>query len=301
MKSLNDIRALLARAHEEDLRGERDSCVADLAELKKQAVSEGNEPLAKSIWALQQAVHIHCDYRRTHALLREGEFFEAWCVLERVEVALKELHPHQDSLGADYALPFIKRIVDQMQSLYPYKLFTSPEMAIRSELCSICLERISIRTSCGHVVGEVYGGEYCRRIVQDFEPLGMAFVSSPVQKFSVPFPVNSKTGESEDHYDYSLISYLIRRLPEPFADWSYEWTTRRHPHEKFKSFGPNQPCPCRSGKKYKKCCRPHKEGVLMPHIEYIFSWLPDDVSRETEYTYDQHRPASPGIRHKFKK
>jgi hypothetical protein len=163
-------------------------------------------------------------------------------------------------------------------------LYLSPEIVEHEKKCNICGKIVSIRNPCGHEVGEIYNGEMCLRIVTKLDFLGISFVESPVQKYSVPFIKDEKTGQTADHYDYSLLRYLIKSLISPFDPWDVNWTKRRHPHSKFPNLGRNDKCPCGSGKKYRKCCL-NEEGVLMPHCEFIFSNPPPPQTLSIEYNY----------------
>ena len=82
----------------------------------------------------------------------------------------------------------------------------------------------------------------------------------------VVFPSDSKVGKG-DPYDYRILRYLLSVLQSPFDEWVAAWTKRRQPHSGFKHVGRNDPCPCESGLKYKKCCL-QESGVLRPHLEF---------------------------------
>ncbi len=171
-----------------------------------------------------------------------------------------------------------------LQSLYPYRLFISPEILELEKCCSICKKPISIRNPCGHRVGEIYDGEYCHRDVTQCKFLSISMVDDPVQKYSVPFLVDPNTGEKNDHYNYSVVEYLVKRWPSPFHDWRVEWTTALHPKEKFGQLGSNDKCPCESGNKYKDCCLERK-GILRPHCEFIFNYQIAPELKTTELSY----------------
>ena len=117
--------------------------------------------------------------------------------------------------------------------------------------------------------------EMCCRVVTKMEFQGIALVENPVQKYSVPFLNDPVTGKKRDHYNYGLLESATQALRAPFHEWEAEWTTRRQPHIYFRHVGRNDPCPCQSGKKYKKCCLRH-EGVLRPHVEFTFSVPPPE-------------------------
>ncbi len=105
---------------------------------------------------------------------------------------------------------------------------------------------------CGHRVGEIYNGEMCHRILTKLEVMGISIVDKPVQKYSVLFLSDEKTGKQRDHYNYALVQYAIGALREPFDGWDVERTSRHQPHSRYAAIGRNEPCPCESGKKYKK-------------------------------------------------
>lgn len=168
-----------------------------------------------------------------------------------------------------YALDIISKHVQQFQSLFPYKVFFSPEFVIHEKKCSICNQIIALRNPCGHKTGEIYDGEMRTVIITKADFVGSALVKSPVQKYSVPFITEPITGESQDHYNYAAVIYVIERLDTPFVKWDCTWTTKTHPHSKFRDVGRNDPCPCGSGNKYKKCCL-NKDGVTMRHCDVKF-------------------------------
>jgi len=112
-------------------------------------------------------------------------------------------------------------------------------------------------------------------------PFLVALVKKPVQKYSVVFAEDPVTGK-RDHYNYGLVKYAVQALWRPFDEWDAKWTKRREPHAYFRDVGRNDPCPCESKKKYKKCCLRH-EGVLRPHVEFTFSVPPPEGPPETGF------------------
>lgn len=246
-----------------------------LATLKLKALERHDECAAKRIWCVQQAHRGQTLYLRAFARMKQGLFHEAWLDFEEAELALQFLQPHAGDLWPTSRLSFVNKYIQKWQRLFPYKVFGSPEIVQLEKTCSICNQRITPRSHCGHVVGEIYGGEMCGRIVTKVEFLGMSMVENPVQKYSVLFLTDPKTGRAYDHYDYGLVRYAVGALRKPFDEWDSEWTTRRHPHSYFRHVGRNDACPCGSKKKYKKCCL-LEEGVLRPHVQFTFSVPPPD-------------------------
>lgn len=280
--TLDDVVGLL-RSADSRPPAEDEAIAAMLATSKEKAVADNDEAVAKQIWCLEQSLKSHRQYAESFRLLKAARYYDAWCELERLELTLKFLRPHFQDRFAEFRLDFIDRHCRRWQELFPYKIFMSPEIIEHEKVCSICRAPISIRNPCGHRVGEIYGGEMCCRIVTKPEFIGTAFVKSPIQKYSVPFLVDPKTGQSSDHYNYKLVEYPIRRLASAFHEWEFAWTHRRHPHSRFTSFGRNDKCPCESGKKYKRCCLP-EVGVLRPHIDFTFHVPPSPELLGVEYS-----------------
>lgn len=269
-------------------RDETDSQTARdvLAQLKANAINTGNQELAKEIWCYEEILNIQNNYLQAFEQIKDGDYYAGWCTLERVEISVNSLERHFDiAIGNDrYKVSFIKTHTERFQSLYPYKYFLSPGMLHLEKRCSICDAVVSLRNHCGHVPGEIYDGEICGRKITRAEMIESSIVTKPVQKYSVLFLTDQKGITQGDGYDYSLVNYVIRGLREPFHGWEVNRTTRRHPHNKFKSIKRNDPCPCESGKKYKACCL-REDGVLRPHTEIIFEVPPPKDLPQIEYSY----------------
>jgi hypothetical protein len=200
-----------------------------LAGMKRDAVAAGDQVAAKRIWCLAQALSVQDMYLRAFAHLKAGEFYLAWCDLEQTELALANLERHGTESWPEFRLDFIRAHTGRWQSLFPYKMFLSPEFLQTEKLCSICQRPVVPQAFCGHRVGEIYNGEMCYRIVTKLEVLGVGMVENPVQKYSVVFLSDEKTGKQWDHYNYELVKYAISALREPFDAWEVEQTTRRQP------------------------------------------------------------------------
>jgi hypothetical protein len=252
-----------------------------IAALKRDAVARGDQTAAKRAWCLEQALSAQDNYLRAFDGLESGHFYGAWCDLEKVEIDLGFLERHDTVSWPRFRLDFIRTYTAKWQSLFPYKLFISPELLEEKE-CSVCHQPFRPRTPCGHHVGEIYEGEMCCLIVTKLEVLGVAFVEKPVQKYSVLFLNDKDDGKSRDHYNYAVVQYAANALRKPFDQWDIERTYRRQPHSRFPTIGRNDLCPCESGKKYDECCLP-ESGVLRPHLEFTFYTLPPDGAGHEMY------------------
>jgi hypothetical protein len=260
-------------------------CRATLAAAKEAVLAGGEQEAATEIWCMEQALDTQDTFIDAFRLMKNGDFYNAWCVLEQVELTLGFLHPHLPN-GWKFGLDFISDKTTAIQKLYPYKFFFSPEFLEREKKCNICDAIVSIRQGCGHVVGEVYDGKMAIRIVTKMDILGIAAVERPLQKYSVAFLHDPDSGKPRDHYDYTLPKYLSDRLADPFHDWAAELIKVRHPHSFFEHIGKYEPCPCESGIRYKFCC--FKEaGVLRPHWQFTWAVQPPTHLRHVVFTgYD---------------
>jgi len=254
-----------------------------LAEMKDTAVSKNDQSLAKRIWCLEQILSIQDKFIAAFFQMKAEGYYEAWCLLERVELGLQFLSPHFEDTANQFHIKFIERHTTQYQSLFPYQVFMSPEFIEIEKVCTVCNKVVSPRDNCGHRVGEIYDGKMASRLVTKAEFLGIAAVREPVQKYSVMFLCDPQGGVKKDHYNYAVVRYLIQRLSSPFHAWDVDWTKQRHPHSRYSHVGRNAPCPCESGKKYKKCCL-LESGVLRPHCEFTFHVSPPEHLLTTEYS-----------------
>lgn len=254
-----------------------------LKQAKEQAVVRQDQALAKDLWCLERILETQDEYIAAFLKMKEEQFYQSWCCLEKSEQAAMFLAPHFDDERGQFHLPYIKKHVRQFQSLFPYALFLSPEF-VHKEKCSICGQLITPRNACNHTVGDIYDGEMCSREMVDVQFCGAALVKHPVQKYSVPFFSDPKSGTNKDHYDYWLVRNLAYCLQSPFHSWDVAETRIRHPHTYFKDVGRNDLCPCGSGLKYKKCCLP-ESGVLRPHFQFKFEVPPPAEMRQIRYHY----------------
>jgi len=252
-----------------------------LKTLKANAVKNGDENTAKEVWCFEQIYSAQTLFVKAFKEAKEKKYYSAWCLFERVEVTLHWLENHFNDLDGKFHIDFLRDHTERFQALFPYRIFLSPELIIKGKTCTICNRPVSLRNFCGHISGEIYGGEMCGRIVHDMECLGIALVENPVQKYSVVFSSDPSTGKQVDHYNYSLIEWVVDRLASPFHEWTMEKTEKVYPHSQFKLLGRNDRCPCNSGEKYKKCCM-QKAGVILPHFKVNFSVTPTDKSLKNE-------------------
>lgn len=246
----------------------------DLSSQKELALSRNNQERAKLIWCYEQILHIQKNYRLAFRLMKLFDFYEAWCLLDRIEIASTNVHRHFNFQKDDkYRINFISARAKAFQSLYPYKYFISPGFIIKEQKCSICHKSLSIHSFCEHKKGEIYNGDLCVREITVCEFLEMSIVTNPVQKYSVLFVAKDGEKKPVDTYDYSILKHLLSELVNPFEFWTATKTFVRRPHSQYASYPKTSECPCGSGKKYQECCL-KEDGVLQPHIKVLLNKQP---------------------------
>ncbi|HHT03505.1 MAG TPA: zinc chelation protein SecC [Bacteroidales bacterium] len=241
---------------------------SELQKIKEEYVKDDNQEVAKQIWIYQTIIEIHKLIINAFNLLKAKDYYNGWCQLERIEITIGSLKKHFLYDKEQYKLWHIEKSVKNLQVIFPYRLFGSSELLKKKKKCSVCDKEISIRSNCGHIVGEIYNGEMCHRIVTDVEVLGMALVENPGNKFSVMFMSDEKTGEQIDQYNYDTVDYLFEHIENPYEFWDLEVSQRIGAKEDYGNVGRNEPCVCGSGKKFKKCCGLNI-GKKYPHYEFI--------------------------------
>lgn len=222
---------------------------------KKTQQLRGNCQVSNMLWRIQKRISIFSEYKEIFQLLRNGEYFKAWCQAEQTEIAIKFLlknFPDDKNL-----VEGIRLHIQKLQQLYPYRLFTSTVIVVKQAKCSICGQKLLLRHNCEHKIGKVYNGEMCCKIITDCELKGADIVSNPEHKYTVLFTTNEK-GEQIDHYNYSGIQELMKLWITPFQNWDYKVTISYMPKQK--AYNDDEFCPCGSALFYKDCCK-DKPGI----------------------------------------
>lgn len=245
-----------------------DALNKDLQLLKLDYVKKDNQIQAKRIWILQTITDIHKDFREAFSLLKSKEYYEGWRKLEQIEITISALKKHFTWDKKQFHLWQIERSVKNLHVIFPYHLFASTELLKKKKKCSVCDSEISIRKPCGHVVGEIYKGEMCYRIVTEVEVMGISLVENPGNKYSVMFLKDEKTDKQIDQYSYDAIDYLFEHIDSPYEDWDLEVRQMKIKKEDYGKVGRNDKCTCGSQKKFKDCCL-LKVGTTYPHYAFI--------------------------------
>ncbi|HDV0712290.1 zinc chelation protein SecC, partial [Acinetobacter baumannii] len=98
----------------------------EVSKLLENIQEQGDEDLSNFLWKLKTILIIKDRYIKTFFLLKDKKHYEAWVLLERIEIDISFLEKNVDEdFIKKYKLDFYKEIVESWQSLFPYKIFFS--------------------------------------------------------------------------------------------------------------------------------------------------------------------------------
>lgn len=230
---------------------------------KQQAIKEQNESVANEIWYLVSILKIQEMYINMFNLLKNDiydDYEKAWNLREKIDIALIHHRGKKYYMDNFANLQFINLMIKRYKLLFPYKLFMSREGIIKKEKCSICGTERSIRNRCKHKVGQVYMGEMCYNIVEEYDFKAIAIVEDPEDEYTILKMDGIK-------FNYELLRHLMTGLNSPYDRWDVKCC--RVKKDEYRKIGRNQLCPCGSNKKYKKCCLDTEKDSI-PHYEIIY-------------------------------
>lgn len=237
----------------------------NLTTLKQNFVRQNDQLSATAAWCLEAIGKIQDSYITVLCHLRNEKFKDAWELLEQCEIGVGDLDKHFIEENGEFGIEHVRVHASQIQELFFLKWGFSPGFLIKKSFCSICNAQLSIRTDCGHIIGDIYNGEMCRRIITEAKMLHVSIVDSPAQKHSVFWP------ESEGIRRFAPLTFLSDKLASPWDKWNYHKEDRKLHHPAFRNVGRNDRCPCNSNLKYKRCCLNKERIPEFPHIEFTFS------------------------------
>ena len=220
----------------------------DLEKWKERAVkTQGDEFQAKAILCLEGLVTVHSDFTSAHNGMRSGDVVEAFDRIERILTATHHIRRHLDDVGGKFGLDLIHNIARNWVTLLDPPYGISHGSIIKRAYCSICQTKVGVRWPCGHIKGEIYGGQPCSQIVEEAELAEISMVERPASLLLINH--KERMLNSADKF-----MELAAKLPSPYTLWFPESVTDLRQHPAYRDVGRNAKCPCGSGKKLKQCC-----------------------------------------------
>lgn len=251
--------------------------ITQLTALRDKCSGSGNETLANQAWFLLTVARARAGMVSAFEDIRESRHKKAWDTLEQVELRCADLATNPILPLDQFAVVELSEMVRRWQTLFPYKVFASPELLVKKEECTVCGMDVGPWSTCPHIVGHVYDGHLCIRKITDLEILGISMVLDPVQKYSAMIPYRQ---DGSDPMNYQRVDWVAERVSGPFTYWSAVETSKVFSHAQFEHIQPAESCPCSSGMSYGACCLT-RTGVSLPHTKiYLDAPMPLGLSNE---------------------
>ena len=222
--------------------------LGNLTAWKESAVkTQGDELQAKTIWCLQSLVALHTEFVSAHDSMRSGNVVDAFEAIERILTATPHIRRHLYDAGGEFGLDLIHNIAQNWVTLLDPPYGISHGSKIKRGYCSLCQTKVGVRWPCGHIKGEIYGGELCVQIIKEAEVAEISMVNRPAALLLI------------NHRDLMLKSAdkfmaLVAKLPSTYTPWFPKSVTDLKQHPTYRDVGRNAQCPCGFGKKFKRCC-----------------------------------------------
>jgi len=213
---------------------------------------------------LKEFVNLLKDYVSYWQLLVSNKFSESWSALQDVQDRLRTIYRFTNE-PRPQILSHIERQCGELERLYPYRVFFSVGIVKEEAECSICGKSID-SFECEHIAGELYRGHRAYGIVKQIKQLDhVSMVTNPADKRCTVQILDT----SEQFNGVAYLATGIRdKVLEPLNFSHLEFKKVRKPNNGIPIVGRNDPCPCGSGKKFKKCCI-DKSFIEMTHVDII--------------------------------
>lgn len=231
--------------------------------IKMQAIVSQNELIANSLFVVKAYCEMFKYYSMYWQLLLEERYKDSWILLQdtidKLFVVTKFTKNHNE-----FGIELLNEHLNQLEKLYPYKIFASIEAVVKTKKCSICGKSL-LDLDCSHIPGELYWGEMAVSKAEGIVLEAVALVQHPLDKRCVMELSEDTRTEKEK---FKILNYFVENNKNPLCFFSVIETENFFYNEDYDIAGRNDPCPCNSGKKFKKCCGEYKyqKGVYS-HIE----------------------------------
>lgn len=241
-----------------------DEC-GDLFEaIKQYAITNSNEQLANAQLIYRNYFQLFCRLSSYFRLLENGEYKTSWSALQDCFDIIRFVGRHL-SVDARKELPDLYELLENYESLYPYKVFGSSEYIVSKSHCSICGKSMQ-SLACQHIKGNLYYGEVAIEIIDEIKEFqAVCIVEHPEDKRCILELTDGNEGEGEKFT--TLNQFLKLNLPR-LQKFSVETIMEMRERKDTEKVGRNQPCSCGSGIKFKNCCG---KNIHYQHARHIVS------------------------------
>jgi hypothetical protein len=246
-----------------------DISIVECEKIKEKAVTLEKEEIANSMFVVSAYCKVLKYYSRYWQKLLEGKYKDSWVVLQDTIDNLISVTKFTENHG-EFGIREFNSHLNELEKLYPYSIFASSEMVIETKECSICGKSV-LDIDCIHIPGNLYWGQMAVTICKDIVFQAVALVKHPMDKRCV-MEINGDNRTEKEKF--KLLHYFVENNTNPLKLFTVTESDKYYYNEKYDMIKRNEPCPCNSGKKFKKCCGEIKyERGSHFHIK-----LEDDVS-----------------------
>lgn len=243
-------------------------------EILEESKLRNHEDLANANYVFQQYFLLFCHLSKYFELLRKHEYKNSWDALQDTFDQARHVGKFT-TIENRMEIPDIINLLLCYEGLYPYSIFSSSEFVISKARCSIC-DKSMQSLECMHIKGNLYWGEVAKEIVEKVETFqAVCLVSHPQDKRCILELADDNRTENEKFKKIDLFLNLSIPVLQKFGLDSQIESRKR---DDYSNIGRNDPCPCRSGKKYKKCCGnelfyQHERNIISPENMVILTYI----------------------------
>ncbi|MCM3743879.1 SEC-C domain-containing protein [Sporosarcina luteola] len=249
-----------------------DTSITNCIRIKEKAVKMGYEEIANSMFVISEYCGMMKNYSIYWKTLLEGRYKDSWNVLQDTIDRLINVTKFT-KCHSDFAINAFNSHLQELEKLYPYRVFASSEMVRKTEECSICGKSV-LDVDCIHIPGNLYWGQMAVSICKDIVFQAVALVKHPMDKRCIIEISDDNRTEKEK---FNLLNYFVENNTNPLLLFSVIDIDKYYYNEKYDNVKRNDLCPCDSGTKFKYCCGASKyEKGTHYHIK-----LKDEVKLRT--------------------
>lgn len=269
---LEQVKSICAALNLTKMKLQRGECNAPLQDfdncnhlfdyIKALAIQKKDERLANAQYVFREYFLLFCELIKYWERLKSKDYQSSWNKLQDCFDIIKYVGKFTDEDNR-YELPKLYNLLLEYEALYPYKVFCSSEYIIEEANCSICGKSV-LGLDCPHIKGELYWGEPAvHSITKIKEVQAVALVSHPEDKRCI---IQAADENISDEEKFRKLNNFVE-LNLPFLQmFSINCKIEKRTNEEYKGIGRNAPCPCGSGKKFKKCCY---SKLYYEHYRYL--------------------------------
>jgi hypothetical protein len=252
-RNINKIYSELSRRNYDNVIQMCDLSIEVCDRIKEQAIALNNEEVANSMFVVKAYCKMLKYYSMYWKTLLNENYKDSWLILQDAIDRLIDVTKFTND-HCEFGIDKFNEHLYELEKLYPYKVFASSEMVIKTKKCSICGKSV-LDLDCVHTPGNLYWGQKAVTICEDIVFQAVALVQHPMDKRCI---IELSGDIRTDKEKFQLLDFFVQNNKNPLRLFSVTEIDKYYYNEKYDKAKRNDPCPCNSGKKFKKCCGQNK-------------------------------------------